>query len=586
MARKSRKKLNIVKTIVKNQAVGLQGTGTAELLCSDALATAAYIRLSVENNGHETDNSLKTQITLVESFIREHDDLYLLDTYVDNGFSGTKFDRPEFVRMIEDVKSGRIQCIVVKDLSRFGRDYLETGYYLEKIFPLLNVRFIAITDQFDSIREEDRNGIAVPIKNIVNAMYAKDYSRKQEAFREMCKKAGRVMDINAPYGYRLGESIKRLEIDQSVAPYVRMIFAWALAGVPRLEIARRMEIVGAPTPAKHDNWKILNKWEDSTITHILYNPVYAGFHVMGKSKVSLYRDIRPKRLAREEWVYFPDYHEPYITMDDYAALETMIGTIRKERTERLKVREEDRERMQDIFQGKVFCADCGRQMNYARGSHHRGYKDLSFQYYRCRYSKEYAKCSNKKIQQNFLKIIVMDQIRFLIQAVCDKEKVLKVAQKRFEKPGAMNPIERNISRLTEKEKVLEYKILKAYMDYADKLLDEEEYLMIKKKLADDKETVAAKKEALQRKLTDMKASIEQFQALAGRLEQFLDVQEFDEGLVKEFVNKIFVSDDGRVEIEFSCSDVFQNVLVEEFLASAKEEGDETCNDDCDLFEVV
>ena len=572
MARKSRKNLNTVKKTENHQETEAGNRESTSTLCSEVLATAAYIRLSVENNGHETDNSLKTQITLVESFVREHNDLYLLDTYVDNGFSGTKFNRPEFVRMMDDVKTGRIQCIVVKDLSRFGRDYLETGYYLETIFPLLNVRFIAITDQFDSIREKDRDSLAVPIKNMVNAMYAKDYSRKQEVFREMCKKTGRVMDINAPYGYRLAKETKRLEIDPSVAQYVRMIFAWALAGVPRLEIARRMEIVGAPTPAKHNNGKAGNKWEDSTITYILYNPAYAGFHVMGKSKVSLYRDIRPKRLSREEWVYFPDFHEPYITMDDYAALETMIGTIRKDRTERLKIREEDRERMQDIFRGKVFCADCGRQMNYGRGSHHRGYKDLSFQYYRCRYSKQYAKCSNKKIQQNFLKIVVMDQIRLLIQAVCEKDKVLRAAQNRFDKKGAMNPIERNISRLMEKEKVLEDKILKAYMDYADKLLDEEEYLMIKEKLADDKETVAAKKEALQRKITDMKASVEQFQTLAGRLEKFLDMQEFDEGLVKELVNKIFVSDDGRVEIEFSCSDVFQNVLVEEFLVSVKKEG--------------
>ena len=205
MARKSRKNLNVVKAIEKYKELEPQNAEAADVLCPDALATAAYIRLSVENNGQETDDSLKTQIALVESFIREHNDLYLLDTYVDNGFSGTKFDRPEFVRMMDDVKTGRIQCVVVKDLSRFGRDYLETGYYIETIFPLLNVRFISITDQFDSIREKDRNSLSVPIKNIVNAMYAKDYSRKQEAFREMCKKTGRVMDINAPYGYRMAK---------------------------------------------------------------------------------------------------------------------------------------------------------------------------------------------------------------------------------------------------------------------------------------------------------------------------------------------------------------------------------------------
>ena len=572
MARKSRKNVNAAIIPEQSKEPDLQKSQSNEPLRTEGLATAAYIRLSVENNGHETDDSLKTQIELVESFIREHDDLYLMDTYVDNGVSGAKFDRPEFVRMMDDVKSGRVRCIVVKDLSRFGRDYLETGYYLETIFPLLNVRFIAITDQYDSTRPEDKNSIAVPIKNLVNAMYAKDYSRKQEVFRDMCKASGRVMGINAPYGYNFSEETKRLEIDQEVAPFVRMIFAWALSGVARLKIARRMQIIGAPTPAKHDNWDIENKWEDSTIKNILYNPAYAGFHVMGKSKVSLYQNISPTRLKRDEWIYFPDFHEPYITMDDYEKLDAMFEKIQKEREERLKIRKEIRKQMPDVFKGKVFCADCGRQMNYGRGSHHRGYKDISFQYYRCRYSKEYAKCSNKKIQQNFLKIVVMDQIRNLIQAVCDKDKVLKAAQKQFRQPGKMNPIERKISRLAEKERILDEKLLKAYMDYADKLLDEEDYQLVKTKLAGDKEKVLLQKEELQRRLTDMNKSVAQFQGLAKRLDQYLDVQEFDERLVKELVNKILVSDDGRVEIEFSCSDVFQNVLIDEYIGFSEQEG--------------
>lgn len=586
MARKSRKNLNALMKIDQERSQEIYNIEEVVKTKPGALATAAYIRLSVENNGHETDDSLKTQVKLVESFVRDRDDLFLLDTYIDNGYTGTKFDRPEFVRMMDDVKSGKIQCIVVKDLSRFGRDYLETGYYLETIFPLLNVRFIAITDDFDSTRPEDRSSIAIPIKNMVNAMYAKDYSKKQNTFREMCKKTGRVMGINAPYGYKLSAETNRLEIDQEVAPYVRMVFAWLLSGATRREIAMRMQIIGAPTPATYDDWDIENKWKDSTITHILRNPAYAGFHVMGKSKVSLYKGISPMRTSRDEWLYFPDFHEPYITMDDYEKIEAMIGSIKKERTERLKIREKEREQMPDVFQGMVFCADCGRQMNYARGSHHRGYKDLSFQYYRCRYTKEFAKCSNKKIQQNFLKIVVMDQIRLLIKVVCDKDEVLRIAQSRYEKPGAINPVERNISRMEEKEREFEEKTLRAYMDYADKLLDEEEYQMIKEKLAKDKDAAIAKKEELQHKLADMKKSIRQFHGLADRLEQYLEVQEFDEALVKELVNKIYVSDDGRVEVEFSCGDVFQNALIEEFIDLVSKERCELGNDDRNISEAV
>ena len=142
------------------------------------LRTAAYARLSSENSGHETEDTLNTQILQIHNYIKEHPELTLTDTYVDNGFTGTNFDRPEFERMMQDVRTGKIQCIVVKDLSRFGRDYIETGNYLETIFPMLHIRFIAINDDFDNIRQSDVDSLAVPIKNMVNSLYAKDISKK------------------------------------------------------------------------------------------------------------------------------------------------------------------------------------------------------------------------------------------------------------------------------------------------------------------------------------------------------------------------------------------------------------------------
>ena len=201
MARKSRKNINVQKPAESNSGSISQNQQVTEVVNEDALATAAYIRLSVENNGHETDNSLKTQIELVESFIRENGNLHLIDTYIDNGFSGTKFDRPEFVRMMDDVKSGRIQCIVVKDLSRFGRDYIETGAYLEKIFPFMGVRFISITDGYDSaISGDAEKALMVPLKNMINAAYAKDISRKIITSFRARQEKGEILPAFAPYG--------------------------------------------------------------------------------------------------------------------------------------------------------------------------------------------------------------------------------------------------------------------------------------------------------------------------------------------------------------------------------------------------
>ena len=226
MARKSRKN----KTIVFAER---ESTELSPLPEDNRLATAIYARLSLENSGHESDDSIKTQITLVESFVKDHPELKLAETYVDNGVSGTTFDRPEFTRLMNDVKTGKIQCIVVKDLSRFGRDYLEMGYYVEQLFPLLNVRFIAITDRYDSNNPNDRNSIVMPVKNMVNAMYAKDFSRKDAAYHAHCRETGKVMKKDMPYGYRFSAETNNFEIDPETEPYVRLVFAWTLAGLRR-----------------------------------------------------------------------------------------------------------------------------------------------------------------------------------------------------------------------------------------------------------------------------------------------------------------------------------------------------------------
>ena len=187
MARKSRKNLNPQQEFIVESAP-----------IQSAQMTAAYARLSVDK---DSDESIQTQVLMIEKYIADNPELQLAETYIDNGFSGTNFNRPDFVRMMDDVKEGRIQCIVVKDLSRFGRDFLETGYYIETLLPKLNVRLIAINDDFDSFREEDVNSIATPIKNMVNEMYAKDFSRKVSNYHEMRRKTGTVKLQNTVFGY-------------------------------------------------------------------------------------------------------------------------------------------------------------------------------------------------------------------------------------------------------------------------------------------------------------------------------------------------------------------------------------------------
>ena len=571
MARKSRKQILPEKASISRREIEID-TEEQESLSKNLLPTAAYIRLSAENSGNSTDDTLKTQISMVESFIHEHKDLTLSETYVDNGFTGTNFERPEFLRMMEAVKKGVIRCIVVKDLSRFGRDYLETGYYLETIFPLLGVRFIAITDPYDSDRKEDRENLVIPIKNMVNAMYAKDFSRKQEAFHELCRRTGRYVRRTAPFGYKYSEDTKRLVIDPEAEPYIRLVFAWTLSGITRGEIARRMEILGAPTASGQIAGEKVCKWTASTVKHILFNPVYAGFHVMGKSRVSKYRGIVASKLPRDEWLYFPDFHEAYISIEDYGKIEEMIGNSKKECYQRMEKYTESRERLRDCFQGMVFCADCGRQMRFNRGSHHRDYTGRSFQYYRCGYDQKVSEGVANFVQQNYLKIVVTDQIRALIQTVCDKDRLLSSLEAKYDGSRSLFPIERNVSRLTGKIDSIEERMMKAYTDFSQNLLDEETYRIIKKKLTDEKSEAIAKREEFSNKLVMAKRSVQRFHDMAAHLSAYENLHEYNESLTRELVQRIMVGKDSRVELVFNCIDVFENPLIDEYFGISPEEG--------------
>lgn len=363
MARKSRKNRNVesnIQTVVKKE---------------NLLDTAAYIRLSVENGGNETDETLVVQQMLVERFIEEHPDLRLEEVYIDNGFTGTNFERPGFMRLMGDVRSGKVQCIVVKDLSRFGRDYLETGYYLETILPKLNVRFIAITDDYDSSRKEDRENISVPIKNMVNAMYAKDMSKKILAAKEAQKRNGNITLSKVAFGYVRSEDKTRQVVDETVAPVVRMIFQWTLLGVSKREIADRLNLLGVATPGQKEKRKIVKvplgetKWNGGTVRKILENPTYTGDIVTGKLKQSLYKGVKQYHTEPEEWDVQKDMHTPLVARDDYEELQESREEIHKITKKHQSRCMKDREKYQDSFPGMVRCGECGNVMYFRRYTH-------------------------------------------------------------------------------------------------------------------------------------------------------------------------------------------------------------------------
>ena len=557
MARKSRRAQN-------EAAVSVAVPSNIKIKKKDKLLrTAAYGRLSVEN---ETDESLHTQMSMLYQFIDEHEDLELEDSYSDNGYSGTNFDRPEFVRLMDDVRSGRIECIVVKDLSRFGRDYLETGYYIETLFPHLNVRFIAVTDDFDSIREEDRSSLAVPIKNMVNAMYAKDISKKICAAREVIKNKEDSMPMGtAPFGYDHSEDKKKYVTDEENAPTVRAIFAWSRLGVSVKEIGKRLDLIGAMTPGQSRNQKAGKEvkpaeWRADTVYKILAHPGYVGDVCVGRIKQALYKSEKCHRTSPDEWTVHRNAHEPLVTREDR---ETIIQNMKANDMKKYSnsaYHKEQREKIQDQFSGMIHCADCGHNMYYVRYLH--DYKTLKKTggHYLCPQNGGKAACGGRVVHEDFLKIFIMDQIHILIKGMCDRKKMLDMVNTSLGGKNALLSAQKKMLALQVKISETEERQHKLYEDYADGLLNAEDYQNIKEQYVADAQRMQDELAGLEVKRKRLEKTIDDYTKIVKHLEQYLDNRAFNPELVHELVERVSISNTDGYEITFKCEDVYKRVI--------------------------
>lgn len=339
------------------------------------LRTALYIRLSVEDN-KKRGNSVETQIQILENYIDVTPDLTKQEVYIDNGLTGRNFDRPEFSRMMEDIEKGKIDCVVVKDLSRLGRNSIDTGYYVEKHFPLRGVRFISVTDNFDS--ETDLNsasGIILPLKNMINEAYSFDIAKKIKAQAEQSMRAGEYIGGRPPYGYRKApDNCHKLIVDEESAAVVRQIFGWACQKDGLSLIVKKLNETGVETPShyaagkgiiSHKNLIGTGDWQTRTISKILTSEVYMGDLVQGKTK-----SVNRKQRENEEenWITVQNTHEPIISREIFAAVQEYRRQVAVEsKNKPLK------SYTKNVLQGKIFCGCCGKNLhrqnvNQAKGT--------------------------------------------------------------------------------------------------------------------------------------------------------------------------------------------------------------------------
>ena len=358
MARKSR----------KNQ--------TATPVCDTSLyiRTALYIRLSVEDN-KKRGHSIENQKLVLENFLAGRPEFVVYNTYVDNGATGTNFHRPGFQQMLSDIEAGLIDCVIVKDLSRLGRNSIDTGYYIEQYFRAHQIRFIALTDQFDTADASNlHGGIMLPLKNMINEAYALDIGRKINAQARQAMKDGEYIGARAPYGYRKDpENCHKLLIDPEAAEVVFQIFQWAYEHVGLNDIARRLNEQGIQTPSHrkratgeitHENLVGSGKWQTRTVAKILDSEVYTGDLVQGKTKIVDHQQVQ---ADEDNLIIATNTHEAIISHEVFEA----VKAYRRQVCEESKAHEVD-PYTPNIFKGKVFCAHCGGSLHRQRNKRKKG----------------------------------------------------------------------------------------------------------------------------------------------------------------------------------------------------------------------
>lgn len=550
----------------------------APVQISNYFSTAIYVRLSIENSGKDDDgDSIANQISFCKAYLAEHTDLKLYGIYEDNGEKGTNFDRPAFKRMMDDIRGGKVKCVLVKDLSRFGRDYIEAGEYLEKIFPFMGIRFISITDGYDSLNCDDAEGaLMIPLKNMINDVYAKDISRKIITSFRARQEKGEFLPAFAPYGYVKSKEVAyRYEIDQETAPYVRMIFEWKAEGVSHNEICKRLNDMGAVTPARRKVdlgiWRAEKYkhtvWHGRTIIDILKNPTYTGCIVYGRIPKSLYEGIKMHRAPEEEWRYVPDAHEPIISQELFDKVQKMFA----DRAEKFKAKMDENDPLRELvtnhFKGKIYCGDCGKRMRFVKPTDKRYPVDQDHAVYVCGgyLDSGYSRCSRHSIRYPVVADAVLAAINIQLELALKQEQLIRQMRGSVKEKNLIDKYVGQINYLSQELKKINGKREALFENFAEGILDEEEYQFAKKKYDDE----AAE---IERKLTVEKAKKVQLDNILSLSNEWLEaihnaenITEIDAGLVKHLVSSVKIFEDSRVEVELNFRDqrnIFNRIIAE------------------------
>ena len=511
---------------------------------SDPMAyhVALYIRLSKEDESEGPSQSVTNQKSLLDDFVKKHR-LSVYDTYIDDGFSGTNFDRPAFQRMIADIEAKKVNMVITKDLSRLGRDYIMTGHYMERYFPEKRVRYISLLDGIDTGIESSANDIT-PFRAIMNDMYAKDISKKIKSVKRDKQRKGQFIGGKPMYGYKMHPTEKnKIVIDEEVAPIVRRIFAMALDGMSCRKIAATLNEEGIPTPATYANLPVGNPgpytglWSSERISDMLQNETYIGNMVQGRMVKVNYKSKKCLRQPREKWVIVEGTHEPLVDRETFQKVRLLVES-----------RKHTRSRTYDfLLKGLIFCHECGYPLATLNRKNAAGEERLFFV---CRTYQRFTKagvCTCHSIKEQTVTEAVLAKVREVCQAYLNADELLPMAQKTVEAARAADSTEAEILALRNRIDTMTANLDRMYMDKLSGILNEDDFQRIYLKVKADRSKLEGQLKELEKKKESPAKAEDEATALVQR---FIDSACASRELLVSLIERIELSEDKQLYIKF------------------------------------
>ncbi len=528
-----------------------------------------YLRLSREDGDKLESDSIINQRKIIDRYLEKNQDIDIFDVYIDDGYTGTNFERPDMTRLLNDIKARKVNCLIVKDLSRFGRNYHETGRYLEVVFPLLRLRFISVNDNIDSYKNpQSMRNSTVSFKNVMNDEYARDISSKIRSSFNAKRKRGEYIGSFALYGYvKDPNDHHKLIVDEEAAENVRLIYQLFLNGMSIYNIALKLNELGILNPTKYKNSKGLknnnklkfddnNGWSSETIRRLLKNRMYIGDMVQGKTQTINHKVRKSVPVPKENYIIKEGTHEAIIDKDTFEKVQARFRRDTWQHKGTGEFTSKNELATGAIYVGYIKCADCGRAMQ-KNGYIKRG---ISFYYFICGSYLQWKQCTRHALRVNKLNEIILTVIQHYVTIAVEADKLLQNIKN--------NPItDLTVSRLKkeiksceiEREKLVRFQN-DLYMDLKNDIISKDQYFYFKKEYSEKITELESKIIKLNEELNQSTPEAATENSFVEAFKKYQNLTTLTRDVIEELINMIYVEHGGGIRIEFNFKDAFKEAI--------------------------